>query len=180
MASVSGNSSEANELGRVMCRSILPLTVLVFAAACHPSPVAKHDVDVPAGAVGDAVAADGDERERRAAVPAPADGMAWRWNATTHSADFGVPPTGVSLSIRCAAGRLVLRRVDPAPSGARGTMSFTGNGRVASLPAAATARDAATQSSLWQAESAPSDATAAVARVFDGLLSRSRCRGLPG
>ena len=46
-------------------------------------------------------------------------------------------------------------------------MSFTGNGRVASLPAAALGEQAKL-ASYWQAASPPSDLTAAVARVFDG------------
>ncbi|MCA1653235.1 MAG: hypothetical protein ABR588_06140 [Sphingomicrobium sp.] len=137
--------------------------------------MAKNDVEPPANSVGRSGGADlepssnagGNERARKAALPAPTDGMTWRWDVASHAARFGVPPNGTSFAIACDRGRLVLRRFDAAPRGGQGTMSFTGNGRVASLPAASVG-DTTSLSSLWQAVERPSDRTAAVARVFDG------------
>lgn len=93
--------------------------------------------------------------------------MNWRWDEATKSARFGPSATAISFSIACDRGRLVLRRFDAAPHGGIATMSFTGNGRVASLPAKAVG-DTAQLSSLWQSDERPSDLTNAVARVFTG------------
>ena len=157
-------------------RCFAPLFVILLLAGCGAaSPVATNAVEPPANSVGDAPGRNFDtprtaaaqESARKAAAPPPTDGLAWRWDEASHAASFGVPPEGTSFAIACEGGRLVLRRFDAAPQGGRGTMSFTGNGRVASLPAL-TSGDSSTLSSLWQSVERPSDRTDAVARVFAG------------
>ena len=73
--------------------------------------------------------------------------------------------SGCLLTIGCAAGQIQVRRLDGAPQGAKGTISFTGNGHAASLPAHAVGDGLA---SSWLAEAAPSDMSRAVATVFAG------------
>ena len=159
-----------NELVATMCLSLCLL------GGCHKqASVPNPDAPIPANAIGDSPSNSLDpdrdagsiEARRRAALPVPDDGMAWRWDAQAGAARFGVPPSGTSFAIGCNAGRVVLRRFDAAPRDAKATMSFTGNGRVASLPARSVG-DPAALSSLWEAAEPPSDRTAAVARVFDG------------
>lgn len=159
-----------------IARLCLTAGALLLLASCgRSSPVARNAVDPPPNSVGDAPGArfngQGDaarrEEERSAARPAPTDGLAWRWDSASKAARFGVPPNGTSFSIACDQGRLVFRRFDGAPAGASATMSFTGSGRVASVPAKSIG-DPAKLSSLWESVETPSDRTAGVARVFAG------------
>lgn len=149
--------------------------LLLGLAACGSSPVARNAVAPPDNVVGDeglagiSAPANGAAAEAtdRAATPTPTDGMTWRWDEATKSARFGPSADALSFSIACDRGRLVLRRFDAAPHDGVATMSFTGNGRVASLPARAVG-DTTRMTSLWQAVQPPSDMTDAVARVFSG------------
>jgi len=157
----------------------LPLVSLLLAlalAACGSgSGVPNAAAAMPDNVVGDAPGRNFDvptniaaiERARKAAMPAPTDGMHWSWDAARRAASFGPSASAVAFLIECDRGKLMFRRLDAAPQGGKGTMSFTGNGRVASLPAA-TVGDSSTLSSVWQSIEPPSDSTAAVARVFAG------------
>ena len=141
----------------------------------RPSPVANNAVALPDNAVGDAPAsglaapanAAAAEAVAKASMPLPTDGMAWRWDAAEGAAEYGAGPQAPAFEIVCHEGKLLFHRIDAAPLGGKGTMSFTGNGRAASVPAVAIG-DTATMSSSWLATQPPSDTTQAVARVFTG------------
>lgn len=153
---------------------VSPLFLLLFLTGCgSSSPVARNAAAPPDTVVGDA-SADGlaapanaaaSERAQKAPLPIPSDGMHWHWAADRHAAIFGPSATAPAFSIACERGRISIRRVDGAPLGGKGTISFTGNGHAASLPAVAAGTGLA---SSWLAEAPPSDMTRAVARVFAG------------
>jgi hypothetical protein len=152
------------------------LALAVSLGGCgRSSPVANNAVALPDNSVGDApgsgLAAPANaaaaEAVAKASMPLPTDGMAWRWDAVEGAAEYGAGPRAPAFEIVCHAGKLLFHRIDAAPSGGKGTMSFTGNGRVASVPAIAIG-NTATLSSSWLATQVPSDTTQAVARVFTG------------
>jgi hypothetical protein len=152
---------------------VSPLCLILLLAACHSSPVANNAVAPPDNIVGDLAAnglaapanAAAEETAVRAPLPVPSDGMHWHWDAAHQAAVFGPSIAAPAFSIGCEAGHILVRRVDGAPQGGRGTISFTGNGHAASLPAHAAGSGFA---SSWIAEAAPSDMTRAVATVFAG------------
>lgn len=139
------------------------------------SPVANNAVALPDNSVGDAPAsglaapanAAAAEAVAKASLPLPTDGMAWRWDGQEGAAEYGAGPQAPAFEIVCKDGKLLFHRIDAAPAGGKGTMSFTGNGHAASVPAVAIG-DTATLSSSWLATQSPSDTTQAVARVFSG------------
>lgn len=152
------------------------LSLVASLGGCgHSSPVANNAVALPDNAVGDAPAAGlaapansaAAEAVAKASLPLPTDGMAWRWDGDEGAAEYGAGPEAPAFSIACRGGQLLFHRIDAAPSGGKGTISFTGNGRAASVPAVAIG-DTATLSSSWLATQSPSDMTQAVARVFTG------------
>lgn len=159
-----------------MMKSLLPLGMLALLAGCgSQSSVASNAVAPPDNVVGDGggtglsspTNAGARERALRAALPEPTDGMAWHWDAAKHSASFGPSDTISTFAIACERGRVVVRRFDAGPQGAHATMSFTGNGKAASLPAASVG-DTTQLASWWESSQPPSDSVKAVARVFDG------------
>lgn len=145
--------------------------LLMLAACSQPSPVANNLVAPVDEMVGDISAegltapANAAAAERARREPIPSDGMHWHWDAARKTAVFGPSPTAPAFSIACEAGKLAVRRVDGAPEGGQGTISFTGNGHAASMPARASGSGLA---SSWLAEAPPSDMTRAVATVFAG------------
>ena len=150
------------------------LAMLLSLAACgHNSPVAKDVVEPPDNVVGDLAAngiatpanASASEMAARAPLPVPSDGMHWHWDASHQAAVFGPSIAAPAFSIACEEGQIAVRRIDAAPQGGKGTISFTGNGHAASLPALAVGSGFA---SSWLADAASSDSTRAVARVFAG------------
>jgi len=153
---------------------VSPLCLLLLLAACgQSSPVAKNAVAPPDNFVGDLAAnglaapANGAAAEvaRKEPLPVPSDGMHWHWDAAHQAAVFGPSLAAPAFSIGCEGGKIAVRRIDAAPQGGKGTISFTGNGHAASLPALAVGSGFA---SSWLAEAPPSDTTRAVARVFAG------------
>ena len=139
------------------------------------SPVATNAVAPPDNVVGDAPASGlaapansgAAEAVAKASMPLPTDGMHWHWNEAAGSADYGGGPGAITFSIACRGGTLLFHRADAAPKGGKGTISFTGNARAASVPAIAIG-DTAAMTSSWLASEVPSDMTNAVARVFAG------------
>jgi len=157
-------------------KPFLPLTMLLLLGGCgSQSSIASNAAAPPDNVVGDAggkglsspANAGARERTLKAAVPAATDGMGWHWDDTGHGARFGPSAANSAFAILCEQRRIVVRRFDGAPQGARATMSFTGNGTAASLPAASVG-DTSRMDSRWEASLPPSDTTQAVARVFDG------------
>jgi hypothetical protein len=159
--------------------SPLPLSVLLafgVLAGCHSAaPVAANAAAPAASIIGNASSNDfgadvgSGERSRHTAQLVPSLGMGWSWDAASSTASFGPSATATAFSIECDADRdqLIFHRFYAAPVGGRATMSFTGNGHVASLPAA-TIGDEEKQESSWQAAAPPSNLTVAVAKVFAG------------
>lgn len=109
------------------------------------------------------------EDTREAAPLVPAEGMSWRWDPVRFTASFGHSPSSTAFSIECRVGRhqLIFHRFLGARGSSTGTMSFTGNGHVASLSAATTG-DAGSQAGSWQAAAPTADLSMAVAKVFAG------------
>ena len=164
-------------------RIVSLLSGLAFAVSlggCNrSSPIANDAVALPDNSVGDAPAAGlaapanananaaAAEAVAKASLPLPTDGMAWSWDGQEGAAEYGAGPQAPAFEIACKDGKLLFHRIDAAPAGGKGTMSFTGNGHAASVPAVAIG-DTATLSSSWLATQPPSDTTRAVARVFSG------------
>lgn len=153
----------------------LALTLGLLAGCHSSSPVAANAAGPPAEIIGNAssygfgASVGSGERSRKVAQLVPSVGMSWRWDAARTTARFGPSPTATAFSIECDPDRdqLIFHRFLGAPAGSTGTMSFTGNGHVASLSAAMTGNDEI-QTSSWQAAAPMSDLTAAVAKVFAG------------
>lgn len=164
-------------------RRILPLLPLVLAPlllSCGPSgPVADNAAAPSDTLLGDA-AADGlaapanaaaAERARQAVLPPSSDAMAWSFRGTDRTALYGAAGVEPALSFQCrgvadGARELFVVRGSPAPDGAKGTLSFTGNGTAASLPVRGVALTAG--KGRWRAAAAPGDMVSAVARTFAG------------
>ena len=111
------------------------------------------------------------EGARQAAVPVAEDGMGWTLRPGDRAALYGPVGASAAFAIQCreetgAGKRLAFLRY--APSGSdEATMSFTGNGTAASLPARGVG-DAVGSGGHWQATAATGDMGRAVARTFDG------------
>ena len=158
------------------------LMVCAVLGGCgQPSPVAENAAAPPENMVGDA-SADGidapansaaAEAAQQAAAPPPTDQMAWHYDAAARIASYGpadVAAVHPQLTFQClssidgGAGGLEVRRAD-APANGKGTLSFTGNGHVASLEMTATRQG--TAGSTWRGI-ARGDVMRAIARTFDG------------
>lgn len=156
-------------------KTLIPLVMMFALAGCGSDSVVSNAAAPPDNVVGDVggkglsdpANAGAREQALKAAAPAPTDGMGWHWNPAANSASFGPSPAISAFAIACTGGRIVANRFDGAPHGAQATMSFTGNGKAASLPAK-TVGDTTGLESRWEASVVPSDTTQAVARVFIG------------
>jgi hypothetical protein len=149
--------------------------LLLVACTGGNDPVADNAVAPPDGLVGDASATGlaapansaAAEAVRQAALPVADGGLSWTLSEADHVALFGPPQGEPAISIQClTAGnkkRLAFTRNLAAPVGATGTLSFTGNGVAASLPAM---RDG-TQG-IWRADVPSGDMARDVASTFDG------------
>ena len=160
-----------------MTRPILLLACLLIAACGKTDPVAKNAAAPPDNMVGDAPAAGladpanaaTAEAVKEAAAPVATDGMGWHYNPASRRATFG-PPDATSglasaqLQFECTPQGLVVSRAD-SPSEGKTTLSFTGNGHVASLPMTATPRTS--QGAIWRGV-ASGDTLRAVGRTFAG------------
>lgn len=150
----------------------IPLFLILALVACDGNdPVADKGGAPPDNMVGDAPSAGlatpanaaAAETEAAAATPPPTDGMAWRVDGARRIARYG--PSGgdmaaMPLAIDCAEpGTMRLLRGE-APSSGKATMSFTGNGHVASIEVAA--------SGSTYLGVARGDTLRGIARTFDG------------
>lgn len=111
------------------------------------------------------------EAIRQAALPVATGGLGWTYNDMDRSALFG-PPGNPAFSIQCLKPRegeaqLVFVRQLPPTSGTNATLSFTGNGQVASLPIAAVVNPNGV-GGQWRATVSPGDHARDVAEVFAG------------
>jgi hypothetical protein len=147
--------------------SPIALTFLIL-TACHRSrPVDANIVETVAGNDDNNFIAA--EFRRETALLVPSAGMSWRWDATHTTASYGPSPTVTTFSIACSADhqQVIFRRFLGARGSSTGTISFTGNGHVASL-SAASAGDTGSQAGVWQAAASTPDQIANVAKVFTG------------
>lgn len=158
------------------------LAMAALAACGKHDPVDDDAVEPPAnvveGEAADGIAAPANsaaaEAVQQAAAPAPTDGLGWRYDNGIRLASFGPlgapPEVEPQFSLQCltsvdgGAGGVVVIRAD-APSKGKGTLSFTGNGHVASLEMTASAR--ADHAAVWRGV-ARGDVLRAIARTFAG------------
>jgi hypothetical protein len=111
------------------------------------------------------------EAAARAALPPASGGLSWSYRTTDRIAMFG-PPASPALTIQCQVQRegqkeLLFVRSIPPTAGGKGTLSFTGNGQVASVPVAAVANPAGLGGD-WRAVVAPDEIARDVAETFAG------------
>lgn len=151
----------------------MPLFLILALAACGGNdPVADKGVSPPDNMVGDAPGAGlatpanaaAAETVDSAALPPPTDGMAWQVDSARRMARYGPSGGGgdmaAMLAIDCTVpGTMRLLRGE-APSSGKATMSFTGNGHVASIEVAA--------SGSTYLGVARGDTLRGIARTFDG------------
>jgi hypothetical protein len=165
-----------------MCKvaMLAPLSFALLLLACGKSdPVADNAVGPPDELVGDASAsglaapanAAAAEAVRQAALPPASGGLTWSFRAADHTALFG-PAATPAFSIQCQRQRegpsqLIFIRFLPPAAGGQATLSFTGNGQVASVPVAAVSDPSGT-SGHWRAVVAPGDIARDVAETFAG------------
>ena len=159
---------------------LLPFAAALLLLSCGPSGPVAEDAAAPSDALlGDAAAeglaapanAAAAERARQAVTPPSSDAMAWSFRGTDRVALYGAAGTEPALSFQCrdvadGARELFVVRGSSAPDGAKGTLSFTGNGTAASLPVRGVAVTAGR--GRWQAAAAAGDMVSAVARTFGG------------
>lgn len=156
------------------------VTLALLLLACgRPDPVDQDAAAPPDAFVGD-MAADGlaapanaasAEAARQAAVPAATGGLGWTYREQDRAALFG-PPGSPAFSIQCQKPRegepqlIFIRHLPPARAG-NATLSFTGNGKAASLPVSAVMNPDGLGGE-WRAMVPPDDHARDVAETFAG------------
>lgn len=107
----------------------------------------------------------------QAALPTSSSGLGWTYRAADRTALFG-PPGSPAFSIQCQRQRegqsqLIFIRYLPPTVQAQATLSFTGNGKAASVPIAGIS-DPSGVGGQWRATVAPDDSARDVAEAFAG------------
>jgi len=155
------------------------LGFMVLLACAKEDPVDDNAVAPADELVGDASAtglaapanAASAEALQQAALPAATGGLQWAYRPADHRALFG--PTGSpAFSIQCNSQRdgsreLVFVRHLPPTGGGNATLSFTGNGKAASVPIAAVASPEG-RGGYWRAAVPINDSVRDVAEAFSG------------
>lgn len=111
------------------------------------------------------------EAAQQAALPVASEGLSWSYNESERTASFG-PPGTPAFSIRCQKQRegesqLIFIRHLPPAAGTQATLSFTGNGQVASIPIAAVINPDGV-GGQWRATVPPDEHARDVAETFSG------------
>jgi hypothetical protein len=111
------------------------------------------------------------EAAQQAAVPAVSGGLGWTYSPQDRMASFG-PPGSPAFSIQCqkpkeGEAQLIFVRYLPPAVGGQRTLSFTGNGQVASLPVSAVTNPNGL-GGQWRATVPPADSARDVAETFGG------------
>jgi hypothetical protein len=111
------------------------------------------------------------EAAQQAALPSASNGLGWTFSQQDRTAVFG-PPGSPAFSIQCQKPRegeaqLIFVRYLPPVAGGQATLSFTGNGQVASLPVSAISNPDGI-GGQWRAAVPPADMARDVARTFGG------------
>lgn len=155
------------------------LAALALLACGKTDPVADNSMAPSDGLVGDASATGlaapansaAAEAAAQAALPQSSEGLGWAYRAQERIALFG-PPGTPAFSIQCQVQRegpkelMFVRTISPG-AGGKGTLSFTGNGQVASVPIAAVTDPNGT-GGHWRAVVAPDEIARDVAEAFAG------------
>lgn len=159
---------------------IYSLLLAALLSACGRSDPVDENAVAPAEELAGDMAAEGlatpanaaaAEAVRQAAVPPATGGLDWTYEPQDNSARFG-PPATPALSIQCQRPRegtpqlIFVRHLPPSHKG-QATISFTGNGKAASLPIAAVAGPDG-MNGEWRTMVAPDDHARAVSEVFAG------------
>jgi hypothetical protein len=158
---------------------LAPMLALAVPACAKSDPVDDNAIAPSAELAGDASATGlatpanvaTAEAVERAALPAAPGGLSWTYRGADRLAEFG--PTGSpAFSIQCQVEKegpkqLIFIRYIPPVAGGQGTLSFTGNGQVASVPIAAVANPNGL-SGHWRAVIAPDEIAHDVAEAFAG------------
>lgn len=160
--------------------ALFPMLAFVALLACSKrDPVDNDAVDPSSELVGDASAtglatpanAAAAEAAKQAALPSATGGLRWAYRPGDRMALFG--PAGTpALSIQCSAPpngerQLIFVRYLPPTGGGNATLSFTGNGQVASVPIAAVINPDG-RGGEWRATVPVGDNTRDVAETFSG------------
>ena len=160
-------------------RRLVTLALLGLLLACGKHDPVAEDATAPPDALAGDEPADGlaapansatAEAVQQAAVPAPTDGLGWRYDNALRLASFGPAGPSPQLTIQCLTsigggpGGVAVVRAD-APGEGKATLSFTGNGHVASLEINAVRR--ADHDGVWRGV-ARGDNLRAIRRTFDG------------
>ena len=159
---------------------IAPISLLLILMACAKvDPVDDNAVSPPSILIGDASAtglaapanAAMAEAVQQAALPPPSGGLGWTYRQQDDSALFG-PPNSPAFSIQCQKPKegepqLTFVRYLPPAGGAQGTLSFTGNGKAASVPISAVTNPDGL-GGQWRAALPPNDSTRDIAEAFAG------------
>lgn len=157
-----------------------PVALLLLLMACSKTDPVDNEAVAPgdlligdASATGLAAPANAAMAEavQQAAVPPPSGGLTWSYSHQDNSALFG-PAASPAFSIQCQKPRegeaqLIFVRFLPPTGGAQGTLSFTGNGKAASVPIAAVMNPNGL-GGQWRAAVAPDDSTRDIAESFAG------------
>jgi hypothetical protein len=156
------------------------LAALALAACAKNDPVDENAVAPADGLVGDASAsglaapanaAAAAVASQQAGLPPAMSGLTWRYRPADHMALFG-PPGTPAFSIQCqmqreGAKELLFVRSIPPVTGGQGTLSFTGNGQIASVPISAVSSPTGLGGD-WRAVVAPDEIARGVAETFAG------------
>ena len=155
------------------------LGFLALLACAKRDPVDDKAVAPPTELVGDASAtglaapanAAAAEAAQLAALPTATGGLKWAYQAADRAALFG-PPGTPAFSIQCSKQhegdtRLVFVRYLPPTGGGNATLSFTGNGKAASIPIAEVINPDG-RGGQWRASISVGDNARGVARTFSG------------
>ncbi|MEO6113091.1 MAG: hypothetical protein ABIP07_01405 [Sphingomicrobium sp.] len=164
----------------IKCQSLVPCVVAFVLFACNKADPVANNAVAPSDAVletsAEGLAAPANaaaaEAAQQAAVPVADDGMGWTVRPGDRAALYGPVGASAALAIQCreepgAGKRLAFLRYAHSAGGDDATMSFTGNGTAASLPAGGIT-DAVGPGGHWQAIAQTGDMGRAVARTFDG------------
>jgi hypothetical protein len=160
--------------------ALFPMFAFLALLACAKhDPVDDNAVDPSSELVGDASAtglaapanAAAAEAMQQASLPAATGGLRWAYRSADRTALFG--PAGTpAFSIQCGKAtegdsQLIFVRYLPPTGGGNATLSFTGNGKAASVPIAAVANSDG-RGGQWRATISVSDNARDVAEAFSG------------
>lgn len=150
-----------------------PLPILLLVMACAKTDPVDEDAVAPPANLGTAMVANAaivDAAAQGSLTPADG-GLSWTYDEVDGTATFG-PAEAPALSIQCqkpkeGEAQLIFVRHIPPESGTQATLSFTGNGKAASVPVSPITNPDGL-GGHWRAAVPPSDNARDVAEAFAG------------